>query len=278
VSVSSTTGTRSRRGRVTRVVVLAVVLGIVGALVGAFVGLRLAGVHTATANVLVSPLAGNPYNPVGNGTALVNLETEAQLVSSADVVAEVQRKVPGTDASALTSGLTVTVPANTQILTVAYASGQTDQSVRVAQAFAESYLSYRLRRATALVQTQVDQINGQISSLQKQQNKLGNRLDDVDDQNSGKASVLRAQVESTTSQLDQLKSNLADLQSTPLNPGQVITPATPPAPSAVPYWALGALGGLLAGVVLGVLLGSLTLARRTGPDTAGLGTDVAPAV
>jgi len=278
VSVPSDIGTRSRRGRVTRIVVLAVVLGIVGALVGAFVGLRLAGVHTATANVLVSPLAGNPYNPTGNGTALVNLETEAQLVSSADVVSDVQRKVPGTDAAALQSGLTVTVPANTQILTIAYASGQTDQSVRVAQAFAESYLSYRLRRATALVQTQVDQIDGQISSLQKQQTKLGTRLDDVDDQNSGEASVLRAQVESTTSQLDQLKANLADLQSTALNPGQIISPATTPAPSAVPYWALGALGGLLAGVVLGVLLGSLTFGRRTAPGTAGQGTDTAPAV
>lgn len=254
---------------------LAVVLGVVGAVLGAVVGLRLAGVHTATASVLVSPLSGNPYSPTGNGTALVNLETEAQLVGSADVVTQVQQKVGAVDG--LQSGLSVTVPSNTQILSIDYASKDADQSVRVAQAFAESYLDYRLRRATALVQSQVDQINTQVAALQKQQARLGNRLDKVD-QSSGEASVLRAQVESTTSQLDQLKANLADLQSTPLDPGQVITPASLPAPAAVPYWALGALAGLLAGVILGVLLASLALARRSAPEASGVAPDAAPAV
>lgn len=252
-----------RRGRVARVVVLAAVLGVLGALVGAVVGLRLGGVHAASASVLVAPLNGNPYSPSGNGTALVNLETEAQLVSSSDVVQEVQQKV-GSDSSALLSGLTVTVPSNTQILTIEYSSKSSESSVRVAQAFADSYLDYRVRRATALVQSQVDQINTQIASLEKQQSRLGNRLDDVD-QNSGQASVLRAQLESATSQLDQLKVNLADLQSASLDPGQVIAPAALPAPPAVPLWAIGALAGLLAGVVLGVLLGSLSLARRSRP-------------
>lgn len=253
---------------------LAVVVGVVGALVGAFVGLRLGDVRTATASVLVTPLAGNPYSPTGNGTALVNLQTEAQLVSSADVVSAVQQKVPGTDPAVLESGLTVTVPANTQILTVAYASRHTDQSVHVAQAFAESYLDHRLRQATVLVQAQVDQIDAQVSSLEKQQRKLGDRLDGVKDPSSGKASVLRAQVESTTSQLDQLKTNLAELQTTPLNPGQVITPATPPVTSAVPLWALGGLAGLLAGVVLGILLGSVASGRRS---TTGVAADAAHA-
>ncbi|MGI3784465.1 MAG: hypothetical protein ACRYG2_27205, partial [Janthinobacterium lividum] len=100
------------------------VLGIVGAVVGALVGLRLASVHTATASVLVSPLNGNPYASTGNQTSLVNLETEAQLVSSAPVLAAVQQKVDGVDASGLQSGLTVTVPANTQILTIAFSSKQ----------------------------------------------------------------------------------------------------------------------------------------------------------
>lgn len=262
--VLSTPSRRPRRAR--RIALLAVVLGVVGALVGAFVGLRLEGVHTATASVLVRPLDGNPYSPTGNGTALVNLETEAQLVSSADVISAVQQKVDGVDAPTLQSGLTVTVPSNTQILTIAYASKQSDQSLRISQAFAESYLDYRARRATALVQSQVDQIDDQISRLQKQQNKLGDQLDDADP-NSGKASVLRAQIESTTSQIDQLKASLAELQATPIDPGQIITPAELPAPSAVPLWILAAVGGLLAGVVLGVLLGSITSTRRAG--TAG---------
>lgn len=276
MSDASTIGASGRRGRAGRVVLLAVILGVLGAVAGAAVGFRLAAVHTATASVLVNPLSGNPYSPTGSGTALVNLETEAQLVRSTDVVSAVQQKTGVADAAALGSGLSVTVPSNTQILTIAYASGRADESVKVAQAFAESYLDFRLRRATALVQTQVDQINEQVPALQKQQSRLGDRLDDVD-QDSGEASVLRAQLESTTSQLDQLKANLADLQSTPLNAGQVITPATLPAPGPVPVWVLTALGGLLGGVILGVLLGSLALGRRPLPQGVGAPPAAAPA-
>ncbi len=38
--------------------------------------------YKATATVLVSPLEGNPYSPDGRGDDLVNLQTEAQLVTT----------------------------------------------------------------------------------------------------------------------------------------------------------------------------------------------------
>ena len=81
-------------------------------------GLRRAEDHTAQASILVSPLDGNPYYPSGRGDDLINLETEAQLMKSDPVANAVAERIgdPGSTADML-SGLSVSVPANTQILT-----------------------------------------------------------------------------------------------------------------------------------------------------------------
>jgi len=262
VSQATNIGVPTRRVRTRRIVVLVLVLGIVGAVVGALVGFRLAGVNTATATVLVNPLDGNPYSTSTSGDDLVNLQTEAQLVSSATVVSSVQQEVGGNlDAATLQSKLSVDVPSNTQIISIAYSSRQGAQATRIAQTFAEKYLDLRRSRATALVQNQVNQLNSQIATLAKSQSSLARQLNRAG-ASSTQASVLRAQLDGVATQLDQLRANLAQAQSTPLDPGQIITPAALPPAGTVPLWVLTTIGGLLAGVVIGILIGSLPGRRR----------------
>ena len=68
-----------------RSAILILVLVATGTALGVAAGLRRAEDHTARASILVSPLDGNPFYPSGRGDDLINLETEAQLVTSDSV-------------------------------------------------------------------------------------------------------------------------------------------------------------------------------------------------
>ncbi|MDX6299360.1 MAG: hypothetical protein QOF53_574, partial [Nocardioidaceae bacterium] len=108
-------------------IVVLVVLTVIGAVLGFAFGSRTAAKYTAEATVLVTPLAGNPYSPDGAGDDLINLDTEAQLVTSDAVAQTVATDVRTSNLTDLLNGLNVTVPPNTQILKVDYTSK--DQSV-----------------------------------------------------------------------------------------------------------------------------------------------------
>src|SRR3954471_24516535 len=82
-----------------RSAVLILVLAATGTALGVAAGLRRAEDHTARASILVSPLDGNPFNPNGRGDDLINLETEAKLVSS-DSVAEAAAERTGDPSTA----------------------------------------------------------------------------------------------------------------------------------------------------------------------------------
>ena len=123
---------------------LIIVLTLLGGVLGLAAGLLRGQSHTARASVLISPLVGNPFYPGGRGDELINLETEAQLVSSDPVARDVASQVDGDPTTSdVLSGLAVTVPPNTQILTVDYTAGSKAKAEERAQAFAEAYLDFR---------------------------------------------------------------------------------------------------------------------------------------
>ena len=117
--------------------VLILVLAALGAVLDAAVGLRRAEDHTARASILVSPLTGNPFSPGGRGDDLLNLETEAQLVSSDQVARAVAARIGDrvTTTAGLLADLDVSVPPNTQILTLEYTASS--DSVAVSRAGAD---------------------------------------------------------------------------------------------------------------------------------------------
>src|SRR5699024_10528376 len=120
--------------------------------------------YTAQASILIVPLDGNPFSASGSGDDLVNLQTEAQLVKS-DAVAELVRKDLNSPVplDVLRDGLTVSVPPNTQVLTVAYTSADRSIALARAQSFAESYLDYRHTRAESMIKSQAASIDDRIA-------------------------------------------------------------------------------------------------------------------
>lgn len=230
-----------------RSAVLLVLLALVGAAVGLLAGLRQAEEHTAEASILVVPLDGNPFNPTGSGDDLVNLRTEAQLVGSDQVAGSVARRLgfPGT-LSGLLSGLDVNVPDNTQILEISYTAATDEVAVRRAQAFADAYLDYRSVRSQDVVSSRTDRIQGQVDS---QGETLQELVAAANEATGAEKRVLQTRINGVSTQISQLRVELAELQSGSVDPGQVITPAAPvgqnPLASVVLYSLLGLLVGLL---------------------------------
>ncbi|MEP7089088.1 MAG: hypothetical protein ABI776_03180 [Nocardioidaceae bacterium] len=251
---------RRARGPVQGVIVI-VVLTVLGAAAGFALGSRSADRFTAEASVLVAPLTGNPYSPNGNGDDLVNLETEAQLVSSDTVAAKVVTELGGLTTREALDGLSVTVPANTQILVVDQTAGSRADARARAQSFAKSYLAFRTERANQVVSAQAGRI-------QKQINRQTRDLDALVRKQSAelvvvRRAVLQEQVNGATTQIAQLRTALADLQTGEVDPGQVITPAHVTSRSPRTTMALFLVGGALVGFALGILVLALLTRART---------------
>lgn len=244
-----------------RGVLLIVILALIGGVLGYLVGRRTANRFTAQATVLVTPLQGNPYSPDGTGDQLVNLETEAQVVGSDAVARQVSRKVDGTGNTGILSDLSVTVPSNTQILTIAYTTGSRESARRHAQAFADEYLSFRKTRAERSQSSQVDRIQSQIDTENTALDTLTRRIRAASDP--VRKAVLRAQLQGITAQLAQFRNALSLLQSGSDDPGQVITPAHVVSKRPLTVVVLAAVAGALVGLLLGILLVVLRARSRT---------------
>lgn len=244
-----------------RGLLLIVVLALIGGALGYLVGRQTANRFTAQATVLVTPLQGNPYSPDGTGDQLVNLETEAQVVRSDAVAREVSQKVDGTESTGILSNLSVTVPSNTQILTIAYTAGSKQSARRHAQAFADEYLAFRKTRAESSESSQVDRIQTQIDTQNQALDTLTRRIRRTSDP--VRKAVLQAQLHGITSQIAQFRNALSLLQSGSDDPGQVITPAHVVSRRPLTVLALATGVGVLVGLLLGILLVVLRARSRT---------------
>lgn len=244
-----------------RVLVLVLVLGLAGGSAGAWWGQRAAGVRDASAVILINPLYGNPFSPQGRGDDLVNLETEAQLVTSDTVAQQVSQRIGrGESIEEVLTGVKVTVSPNTQILEIHVRLASAEVATQRAQAFAASYLTYRRLVTERTVAEQSAQLSAQIGALNQTLRRKTSVLGHVG-AGSPRARLLDQQIGELTSHVGQLRTLLATATSASLDPGQIVTPATVEEPGLldgpVPMGALGLVAGLM-----GALLLAAALARR----------------
>lgn len=268
----ATRGRRSGGGALRRLglaVVLILLLGALGLVAGFAVGTKLASQYTAQATILVSPLSGNPFNPDGQGDNLVNLQTEAQLLDSDTVAASVLSTVGGTTTGQMLKGLSVDVPSNTQILSLTYTASSASVARARAQGFADAYLDFRTQRAQTVSSSRTGRIQGEINAQSRALDRLVQRLNLdrlVQRLNSAGPSVRRAvlqqQIDGATTQIGQLRTALAVLQTGGVDPGQVVTPAHGTSRSPAATRLLFSAGGLIVGVLLALLIVVLLGRRR----------------
>lgn len=248
-----------------RIVILVLVGALLVAVLGAGWALQRKGEHTATAVVMLHPLAGNAYSPGGRGDDLVNLETEAQVLRSEAVARAVldQLGVAG-DPAGLLAAIRVRVPPNTQLLEITATGRDAATALSRVSAFAEVYLAFRRARTESAVFEQTSRLDELVDARAAERTAAIDKLERVA-ASSSQRPVLEQQVEELTLQISSLRAQLVTAESGSLDPGQVVTPGrlADPGPLAEPV----VVGGAAAVAVLLAACGLVVVrAGRLRPD------------
>jgi Mrp family chromosome partitioning ATPase len=218
--------------------------------------------YRSTTSVLVTdttPSSGG----AADRTSTINLDTEAQLVTSTETVAAAAKTlgVTGDAVSDLGGNVGVSVPPNTDILDITYTGGTARDAQRGSLAFAQAYLAQRQQTAQAsldaqqkALQTQIDALNTQLQTVIQSGAGLP--------ANSPQANRVNDQAAALNNQLTSLGNAQNQLKATTVTPGQIVTqPQLPTSPSSP-----NKLIALTAGVVLGLLAGIGVAALRHRAD------------
>nr|MBA3525098.1 hypothetical protein [Geodermatophilaceae bacterium] len=233
------------------VVAAALLLGLLG---GLWYTSTTPKTYTSTTEVLVTA-AGVEDDAVSSASRTrteINLDTEAQLVTSTAVVAQVA-DILGTDAplGEVADRVAITVPPNTEVLSIAYRASSSAAAQDGAAAFPVAYLDNRTESATAQLQARQQARQAELTTLAESLQAVTTSLGKLPP-GSGERAVAEAQVPLLSAQIATLTAEANELGSTAVTPGRVITDATlPPQPSS-PVLLLNLAGGVMLGLLLGL--------------------------
>jgi capsular polysaccharide biosynthesis protein/MinD-like ATPase involved in chromosome partitioning or flagellar assembly len=237
------------------IVVLLTVAGLGGALAFAHTQPH---VYESSSSVLVMPTGTQDTNAAGGRTAnMINLDTEAQLVGSMDTAAAAgQLMKVDTPPAQLAANVTVTVPANTTVLTITYASGSPQAAQAGSHAFAAAYLHNRQNTAQADLTGQISALDGKVKQFSDLLAQLSSKVATLQNNDPTRAD-LNSQINSLTNQINALSGKENTLSTTQVTAGRIISDATLPRkairPSIPLFLASGAMVGLLLGLSIAVV-------------------------
>ncbi len=135
---------------------------IIGLILGAAAGLLAISlqskVYDSATSVLVTDTGAPTQGSAANArtSSGINMDTEAQLVKSQTVSSAAQKILStSTSTTQLVKHVTVTVPANTQVLSISYSTGSPTAAQAASRAFAQAYLNSRTGNAESQIAGQV---------------------------------------------------------------------------------------------------------------------------
>jgi capsular polysaccharide biosynthesis protein len=240
-----------------------IALGLVLGLGAAFAYLELASpTYVSTAKVLVTPTGGVSASATAPSPE-VNLDTEAELVTSAPVATRVATMLETSEpAPELASRVTVTVPPNTDVLAIAYEAGTPEDAQEGAQAFADAYLDNRRETAQEGVDAKEQQLTTQLSATTQRLLNVTRKLTSENDPPSpGQQAALAAQADSLRAQRNLQSTQLQSFRGPVASPGTLNEPAQRPTRPTDPNPWLVLPSGLMLGLLLGLALA--TVRERT---------------
>lgn len=243
-------GRALRRGARTLVLLVALFLA-----AGWWFHTSLAPSYESTAAVLVTSTGEPGAAPTSERTVdgVVNLDTEAQIVVSADVLAQASQRLHGDlSATEVADHASIAVPANTTVLEITFAAGDPTLARRGADALAAAYLANRERQARASVEGRAAELRSQLIALEEERQDWADRLE----AGTATPAVARAHLEAAKQSSASVARSLSTMNTAAISPGRVITPAqTPTSPAGPrPELTLGSAGALGLLVALGVVV------------------------
>jgi non-specific protein-tyrosine kinase len=214
-------------------------------------------IYRATAEVLVQPVQ-NPLNLYMPPT-IPDMNTEQQVATSQAVADEVLKTTPiAIPVPVMAKNLDVAVVPDTDVLEVSYSSPSPSTAAKMANAFANAYISFRTNQAVDRLKVAADTVKRQIDGVKGQLSDVNRQIANTND--SSVVSALSSQRESLISRLGTLQDQYAAVQpgaAAVQGSGVVVQKATPPTSPASPNKIRNGALGLLAGLALGIGLAFL---------------------
>jgi hypothetical protein len=250
-----------------------------GMLAGAAVWWWSSPTYSATSVVTLQAITSDPYAGNTRPADLVNPASEADLLRSTAVAADVRSRLGLRRTTAdLLDAVTVAVPADSLSLQVTATDPQPLVAQRLADAFSASYLDRRQATARRSVERQVAAVDAR---LVEQRRLLTNAVtvQQTAAPTSPERAAAVADADLARSRISALETTRAQLTAVDTTPGQIAVAAPRPQnPAGVPGW-LQALGAALLIALLGILLAvwmDSTSTRRhamhSSPTSGGPGT------
>lgn len=210
-------------------------------------------IYTSTTQVLVTPTGVDDDAVSANGRtrAEINLDTEAQLLASTAVVS-LAADMLDADVSLddLADRVRVTVPPNTEVLSIAFTADTAVAAQDGANAFAVAYLGNRAEAAGDQVAARQETRRAQVGALTESLQGVTASLGTLPAESAERA-IAEAQVQSLSAQIAILTAEANELDSTPVTPGRTITEATLPGQPSSPVLLVNLAGGAMLGLLLG---------------------------
>jgi non-specific protein-tyrosine kinase len=214
-------------------------------------------IYRATAEVLVQPVQ-NPLNLYTPPTE-PDMNTEQQVATSQAVADEVLKgSTIAVPFSHLTKNLDVEVVPDTDVLQVSYSSPSPATAAKMANAFANAYISFRTNQAVDRLKVAADTVRRQLDGVKGQLDGINKQIAHTSD--SSVLSALQSQRQSLISRLGTLQDQFAAVQpgaAAVQGSGVIVQKATAPTSPTSPNKVRNGALGLLAGLALGIGLAFL---------------------
>jgi capsular polysaccharide biosynthesis protein len=218
--------------------------------------------YRATAAVFVTPTSVQGASGTGGqtrsaGQSSVDMDTEAQFVSSKVVARRVQKMLhSSTPVSALDKKVSVTVPPNSSVLDIAYDAKSPLAAKRGADAFANAYIAERTALTKSALAAQQASVQSKLAYLQKQLISVSSHV--VSKTTHTVNTYYETQKLLIEQQINQLHQQQALLSTASTTPGTLISsadlPGAPISPRKSYFLVGGILGGLLIGLAAAIVL------------------------
>jgi Mrp family chromosome partitioning ATPase len=237
---------------------------VVGTAIGGLLGLLVAGsvpkVYSSSTSVLVQPTGIPALDNSSSGARSsggVNIDNENQVITSTTVGSAAKNLLKTTtDIPTLLKNVTVTVPANTAVLTITFADQTPEAAQAGSHAFAQAYLDTRLATVKAAIASQSTQLTTQATALQTQLRAVISAGAAALASSPEKA-IYDAQRVVLLGQLQSVQNQLVSLSTTPTSSAVIISDANVPTDPTAPVKVMYLASGLLVGFVLALALAAL---------------------
>lgn len=191
--------------------------------------------YLSTSTVFLNPLVGNPFSPTtptSRTEQLAALTTESGVVLTDEVIASaiLTSGIQGATPQNLRQNTVAEVPSNSQVMDISFTSSTPENARLGAEALTKAFLDFRTERAKSVIAAQSELLASREKLLAGLQSSANQSYNTAKSANAAQAAVidLQQQVSLYAQELANVKVERTTNDTSAVEPGTVIGPATTP--------------------------------------------------